>query len=81
LTVEGLDDDCYEIGPGPILFPGVSKEVRLRLHHPRRPQPPAGPHQICVRATADEYPGEEAVVTQKIRIMPFYSHELRLLEE
>ena len=81
LEVEGLDEDCYEIGAGPILFPGVAKDVLLRLHHPRRPRPPAGPHQIRIRATADEYPGEAATVTQEIRILPFYSHELRLLAE
>ena len=81
LELEGLDADCYELGPGPILFPGVAKDVHLRLHHPRKPQPGAGPHQIRVRATAGEYPGEIVSVLQEIEIRPFYSHELCVVEE
>lgn len=81
LELEGLDADCHEIGPGPILFPGVAKDVRLRLHHSRRPQPAAGPHQIRVRATSDEYPGEVVSVLQEIQILPFYNHELSLVVE
>lgn len=81
LELEGLDADCCEISPGPILFPGVAKDVRLRLHHSRRPQPSAGPRQIRVRATADEYPGEVVSILQEIQIQPFYNHELRLVAE
>lgn len=81
LAVEGLDADCYAIGPGPILFPGVAKDVRLRLSHSRRPEPPAGRHEIRVRATADEYPGEVMAVVQEIEIQPYFSHLLRLSPE
>lgn len=81
LELTGLDADCYEIGPGPILFPGVAKDVRLRLHHPRGPGLPAGPHQIRIRATADEYPGEVVSVVQEIQIQPFYSHDLHLVAD
>jgi hypothetical protein len=79
LEFEGLAPDCYEMGPGPILFPNVEKGVTLRLQHPRRPSPPAGPHVIRIRATAPEaYPGESAVVSRELQILPYYSHVLRL---
>jgi len=80
LELEGLDEECYEMGSGPILFPNVEKGVYLRLLHPRRPDMPAGTHKIVIRATApDAYPGESVTVSQEIEILPFYAHDLRLL--
>jgi hypothetical protein len=80
LEVEGLEPDCYELGAGPVLFPGAEKSVVFRLIHPRRPRPPAGEHRFGVRATApDAYPGESAVAPQVIRILPYFSHTLRLV--
>ncbi|MBN1140145.1 MAG: hypothetical protein JXM73_26480 [Anaerolineae bacterium] len=80
LEVEGLEPDCYDIGPGPILFPNAEKEVPLRLHHPRRPQLPAGEHRIAIHASAPEaYPGEIATVSQTLRFLPYYHHTLRLV--
>ena len=79
LELEGFDPDCYELGPGPILFPQVEKGVHLRLNHPRRPGLSAGPHQIRIRATAPgAYPGQTAMVSQEIEILPYYDHSLRL---
>jgi hypothetical protein len=79
LTVEGLSPEWYDIGPGPILFPGAQKDVVFRLRHPRQPHPRAGAHVITVRATASEaYPGESAVVSQTVRIAPFFRHRIQL---
>jgi len=79
LEVEGLDPDCYEIGPGPILFPGAERKVPLRLRHSRRPTPPAGDYCIRVHATAPgAYPGESATASHVIQILPFYDYELSL---
>ncbi len=80
LQVLGLEPDCYEIGPGPILFPNVEKGVFLRLDHPQRPEPPAGRHQIRVRATAPEaYPGESATVSKDLEILPYFRHALQIV--
>jgi hypothetical protein len=80
LQVEGLDAESYEVGPGPVLFPGAEKSVVFRLRHPRKPAPPAGEHRFSVRATApDAYPGESAVVQQAVQILPFYNHRVRLV--
>lgn len=80
LEVEGLDSDCYDIGPGPILFPNVQKSVFLRLQHPRRPSPPAGPLEIRIRASApDFYPGGSVSVSQEIEILPYVAHSMTLV--
>jgi len=82
LEMEGLDSDCYSIGPAPILFPKAQKEVPLRLQHPRRPKPLAGEQSITIHATApDAYPGEIASVSQVVQIVPFYKHSIRLVAE
>lgn len=79
LEVEGLDPDCYEIGPGPILFPNVEKAVFLRLQHPRRPSPPAGPHEIRIRASAPGfYPEGSVTVSQEVEILPYFAHSMTL---
>ena len=80
IELEGLQEECYEMGPGPILFPNAEKEVFLRLHHPRKPHPPAGPNQIRIRASApDAYPGQSAVESRQVDILPYHDHTLRLL--
>jgi hypothetical protein len=80
LEVDGLDPACLEIGPGPLLFPNAEKEVAFKVHHPRGAKPPAGDYRIRIRATAPAaYPGEAAVVSQVIQLLPFYSHKLRVI--
>ncbi|NLF00716.1 MAG: FHA domain-containing protein [Anaerolineales bacterium] len=82
LQIEGLDPGCFDIGPGPILFPNAERDVPLTIRHPRGPQPPAGRQEIRIRVTAPEqYPGEQTVVSQGVEILPFWHHELRLIDE
>ena len=79
LQAEGIDPDCVEIGPAPILFPNAEKEVFFRLRHPQSAQPPAGDFRFRIRATApNSYPGESSTAAAVIQVEPFYSHELRL---
>jgi len=81
MELDGLDPDCYILGPGPILFPNAERDMQLVLHHPRRLSPPAGERRIAVRATApDVYPGESAVVSATVDIEPFYDQRLRVVE-
>jgi hypothetical protein len=78
----GLRSDCYEMGPGPILFPGAEKQVPLRIHHPRGPDPAAGEYRITVRVSApDAYPGQRAEAAATIRVAPFYLHALRFVPQ
>lgn len=80
LGIDGFPADCYEIGPVPILFPGAEKGVPVHFYHPCRPDVLAGSRPVSFWAdAADAYPGESAVLSRDIRILPFYSHKLRLL--
>jgi hypothetical protein len=78
----GLPATCYEMGPGPILFPGAEKQVPLRVHHPRGPEPAAGDYKVVVRVSApDAYPGQRAEAAATIRVAPFYRHALRFVPQ
>lgn len=80
IEMEGLPDDCCEIGPGPVLFPGAEKEMPFFLHHPKGNRPVAGTHTVTFRVTAPEaYPGESAAVSQRVQLMPIFNHKLRLI--
>jgi hypothetical protein len=79
LDLEGLEPDCYDLEPGPILSSGAEREVFFRLHH-RGLMPPAGDCPITIRATAPHaYPGDEVIVSQVIQVLPFYRHKLHLV--
>ncbi len=78
LGLEGLDPDCYELEPGPVLPSGAEKEALLRLHH-RGAKPLAGDHHIIIRASAPQaYPGDAAQVSQVIHVAPYYHYQLRI---
>ena len=81
LTVEDMDTDCYKMGAGPVLFPNAEREVFFQLSHPRRSTLLAGERQFYIHATASEYPGERATVSEIIHMLPFYEHELRFVDE
>ena len=81
LEVQGLEPPFFEIGPGPVLFPGAEKPVMLRLNHPKHPSPPAGDLRLQIRATAPTaYPDAVATLTQVIQVMPYYHYRLSLEE-
>jgi len=67
------------VGPAPILFPDVEKQVPFRLRHPQRPTPPAGDRRLTIRVTAPAaYPGEVATASQVIRVTPYIKHSLAM---
>jgi len=78
IEVEGFEADAYEIGPAPILFPDVEKQVLFRLRHPQKPIPPAGDRRLTIRVTAPSYPGEVATVSQVIQVAPYIKHSVSL---
>lgn len=79
IEVEGFDSDSYELGPAPILFPDVEKQVLFRLRHPQKPNPSAGDRRLTIRVTApNAYPGEVATVSQVIQVASYIKHSLSL---
>ncbi|MEM7530890.1 MAG: hypothetical protein AAF639_01835 [Chloroflexota bacterium] len=82
IDIEGLPDDCYEIEPGPVLFPDAERQIAFRLLHSKKPFPPAGPHEITFFVSAPEfYPGELANISHTIRVAPFHQHFVRIVTE
>lgn len=80
IEVDGLDPDVVEIGPGPVLFPNAEKQVPFRLHHPKRPHPPAGNRRVTFTVSAPAaYPNERATIALDLQIAPFYRHKVRVL--
>ena len=77
LELEGLEPDCYEIEPGPLLPSGGEKEVAFRIYH-RGDKPLAGDCYFIIRATAPQaYAVEETTLSKMIQVLPFYQHKLR----
>jgi hypothetical protein len=80
VELEGLERECYEIGPGPVLFPNAEKQVAFRLRHSKKATPPAGPLRITFHVTApDAYPNERASISHDIEIAPLYKHRMRVM--
>ena len=79
IEIDGFEPGAYDVGPAPILFPDVEKQVPFRLRHPQRATPPAGDRRLTIRVTAPAaYPSEVATVSQVIRVTPYIKHSLAL---
>lgn len=79
LELEGLDSDCYDIEPAPLLSSGAEKDVVFHIYH-RGNKPLAGDCRIAISAAVPQaYPGERATVSHTIQVLPLYHHELRLV--
>lgn len=79
LKLEGLEPDCYDLAPGPVLAAGAEQKVLFSVHH-RGHKPLAGDWRIVIRASAPSaYPGETATVSEIIQVLPFHHHHLRLV--
>ena len=79
LELEGLDPDCYDLEPGPLLSTGAEQDILVRLHH-HGAKPDAGPVKITIYATAPRaYPADMATVSQIIEVIPYYHHQIKLL--
>lgn len=75
VTLQGYDPQFCHVDPGPILFPGVERAVKLHLAHTQQSAPPAGDHTITFVITAPEdYPGEVVTVRRLIQIAPFRTY-------
>lgn len=79
LDLEGLETDCFELEPGPLLSSGADKEAMFRLYHLGH-KPLAGDVNLTIRVVAPKaYPAEQISVARRIRVLPYYSYQLALL--
>ena len=81
VTVQGLPNNCYQIDPIPLMFPGAQENVRVRLFH-RGHFPQAGSYDIVFTITAPKhYPGEELVIKQEIFVAPVFKHAIEIIDD
>lgn len=79
VILEGFDEGCFEIEPGPLLSSGAEKDISFRLYH-QGTKPLAGEWTFVIRAMAAKaYPGEQAQIFQTVEVLPHYQHQARLL--
>ncbi len=81
IEIEGLPEGCYQLDPVPLLYPGGSEEVRLKIFHVGH-APAAGNHTFYIRVTSPEsYPGEECVIDQNIFVTPTPNYTITLIDD
>lgn len=78
--VEGLPEDCVEIDPVPLLYPGAKELIPFRLLH-QSTAPEAGYANFIVTISSPEsYPEQKVVLQHKIYIAPSFRQQLRIIE-
>jgi hypothetical protein len=81
VNLRGLPDDCWEVDPIPLMFPGAQESIRVDLFHQGH-YPQAGPREIIFSVTAPEhYPNEELVIKQDVFVTPVYVHMLEVIDD
>ncbi len=81
VAVNGLSEECFQIDPLPILYPGAEEEVRLQFFH-RSTTPPAGHQVITVSVMAPaSYPGEQVIIQQGLYVSPLLKTEINLTDD
>jgi hypothetical protein len=81
VDIDGLPEDCYQIDPIPLMYPGAREEVRVRIFH-RQLYPPAGLQKIIFKISAPEsYPGENFVIEQGLYVWPVFDQSFDLIDD
>jgi len=81
VRLSGLPSDCYQVDPLPLMYPGAQEEIRIRLFH-KITHPQAGPVSLAVVISAPEsYPGEEALLQQKIYVEPVFKQVMEIKDD
>ena len=81
IDLYGLPDDCYQIAPAPLLYPGAEEKLLIRFFH-RKTRPNAGPCEIIIRATAAaSYPAEQILLHQVINVLPVFDYKMEIEDE
>jgi hypothetical protein len=81
ITLQGLAEDCWEVDPIPLMYPGAQESTRVELFH-RGHYPEAGSQEIILSITAPEhYPSEELVIKQEVIVLPVYKQSLEIIDD
>lgn len=81
VEISGLPEDCYQVDPIPLMYPGAQEDVNLRFFH-RKSYPAAGFQSITVSVTAPaSYPGEQVSIQQGIYVSPVLEQGFEILDD
>jgi hypothetical protein len=81
VLLSGFPEDCFRIDPIPLLYPGATEEVFVRLVH-HLTYPIAGHHDLLLTISAPEhYPGEEVVIRQGVYVAPVFKQSLKIMDD
>jgi hypothetical protein len=80
VALSGFPEDCYQIDPVPLMYPGAEEDVQVRFFH-RTIAPLAGLHDLVLAVSAPaDYGSEELVIRQGLYVAPVLKHELLILD-
>jgi hypothetical protein len=81
VEVGGLPEDCYQVDPVPLMYPGAQEDVNIRFFH-HKSFPVAGSQSVTISVTAPEsYPGEQVTLQQGIYVTPVLEQGLQILDD
>lgn len=81
VEVGGLPEDCYQVDPIPLMYPGAQEDVNIRFFH-HKSYPVAGSQSVTISVTAPEsYPGEQVTLQQGIYVTPVLEQSLQILDD
>ncbi len=80
IDVEGLPNDCYQVDPAPLLYPGGEEKLQIRFYHLGN-HPVAGECPIQIHATAvNAYPQEKVIIPVVLDIEPVYEYSVGIFD-
>lgn len=81
VEISGLPEDCYQVDPIPLMYPGAQEDVNVRFLH-RKSYPAAGFQSVTLSVTAPaSYPGEQVSIQQGIYVLPVLEQGLDILDD
>lgn len=81
VEISGLPEDCYQVDPIPLMYPGAQEDVNVRFIH-RKSYPAAGFQSVTLSVTAPaSYPGEQVSTQQGIYVSPVLEQGLDILDD
>ena len=81
VEISGLPEDCYQVDPIPLMYPGAQEDVNVRFIH-RKSYPAAGFQSVTLSVTAPaSYPGEQVSIQQGIYVLPVLEQGLDILDD
>jgi len=81
VEVTGIPEDCYQVDPIPLMYPGAQEDVNIRFYQ-RKTHPAAGFQSVVLSVTAPaSYPGEQVSIQQGIYVSPVLEQVLQILDD